>query len=260
LIFVIYNATIIAPNLIKGGNTLMKSGLIISMLLALCLTSAPLLSGANTALAADGSYNASFEAQFEVLPDHICWEYYNNGSGSVIDFQNSNLVINTTGENQYYYDFFYQESPETTAPAANSPWIVETRARFVSGSSSHIARTPMSVAVLPYANWGNILWIEDGGIFLLNGVGMTRGDSAVVNTTEFHVYTIMADSDDNVDVYVDDPGMTNTPALTGSLINVSGWPAQRISFGDGTNSARGVSEWSYIRHNFYNGICGIFLP
>jgi len=213
---------------------------------------------ANTSTS-DTLFNASYEAQFEVLPDDICWEYYSNGSGSVIDFQNGNLIINTTAENQYNYDFFYQESPVTTAPAANSPWIVEVKARFVNGSSSNNARTPMSVAVLPYSDWGNILWIGNGEIFLMEDE-TTKGDTAIVNTTEFHVYTIQVDSDDNVDVYVDDTGMTNTPALSGSLINVSGWPAQRISFGDGTNQARGVSEWSYIRHNAYNGICGIFLP
>jgi len=234
----------------------MKPVFIVLMLLALCLIGAPVLTGANNALAADGTYNASYEAELEVVPDDICWTVYSGSMSNAAGFSNGVLLINTGSAGGNFGAYQMTGDAILNAPTSGNPWIIEARIKYGAGSSSHSARTHVGIPFYPFANWFNLLQLGEDEAFLLNGP-TSKGDSASVDTDDdFHTYTIYAYSDKTVEVYYDDE---ETAILEGDLLYYYN-TQMGIYFGDATGAASGLSYWSAVKHNAYNGICGIFLP
>ncbi len=142
---------------------------------------------------------------------------------------------------------YQQSAPYISFPDTT---YIEARTRFVSGSTSAVNRTHISIKFTTAPNMGNILFIGQDEIFLLAD-GDVRGMSAAVDTNDgFHTYGINVHTDGSINVLYD-----GGPTLTGSTFTHpsthGGTP--HIAWGDITSHAYGVSEWAFFRHNAGRG-------
>lgn len=238
----------------------MKHRFISTMLLILGLIAASVMVGANTVLAADDTYNLSYEALLEVHPDDICWPDGDmNGNAS---FVNGVLIINSGTSIGTLHSYGIEDPDILVSPAADDPWIIEINAKFGQGGSSHNARSHMQVVFSPYQDddYMNALQIGEDEFFLLS-TPLIKGATSTTRDTDgsYHTYTIKLFSDNTIEVFYDDEA---TAALTGNLVDWSPYGSlpKRLYFGDNTGSSSGTSYWNYVKFSHYNGICGIFLP
>jgi hypothetical protein len=131
--------------------------------------------------------------------------------------------------------------------------VIEARLRFVSGTTSHVARAPVVVAFTVSPTVGNALLIGADEIFLL-AADLVRGASAAVDTNDaFHTYRIEVNTSTGaIDVFYD--GSFLLSGTTFSDVATHGSVA-RVSFGEGSIFATGTTEWEFVRHNASSVTC-----
>ena len=128
----------------------------------------------------------------------------------------------------------------------SGPFFIEARIRFVSGSSSHAARAPVSIALTTAPNIGNTLFIDLDRVFFNTGE-VTAGPSALVDTDgAFHTYRIDYSGAGALALAYD-----GVPVLAGATFASPGFngPQERISWGMGSVLSFGTSDWQVFRHN-----------
>jgi hypothetical protein len=206
--------------------------------------------------------NGGFDAALGVHPEDICW-VINEANPTI---SNGVLVVNTTTPtpNMYVQQNLIEELGSNCDPM--DQWIFETSMKYISGyypGGSGSRYSPFNATFQTNSTSFNSLRIRDGEIFLLQA-GNQKGASALVNTTDdFHTYGVIinacADGNgENVYVYYDDPGFTNS-IIQGETFYIYDPSGADIYVGE-AGPGYGVSHWEYAYHNaFYNGTCGTFL-
>jgi hypothetical protein len=188
-----------------------------------------------------------WDAASGLRPDQMLyrWPLYRSGSpplpvlaGGVLTFFSTNAFSDN--------EFYIQSGDMLAMP---SRLVIEAQVRYVSGSTSRADRAPASIGFSTAYAVGDSLWIGPDEIWLMSSL-TTKGETAVVDTdSAFHTYRIEVEglpAGSAIKVYYD-----GDLTLTGSLIadvNVAG-DTPRVSWGDGTSYANGVSEWRYVWHN-----------
>jgi len=198
---------------------------------------------------AGASAVSSWRAPGGRLPDALCgWNLVNSAFPETPSLSGGALTLPTSSNNERMY--YEQSNADLSVP---SLWVIEARLRVVSESHDppSIARG-VAIGFTPAPHEGNFLQIGVGEIFLFASYsGM--GDYAQVATDDGpHDYRIEVSGDGPVKVYYD--GLLK---LSGSLISapeLANFPD--LWWGDGTQSASGVSEWTSFTHNGSGRECG----
>lgn len=194
--------------------------------------------------AAAADFNATWNASSGLLPDAVCpgWVLTDTASPEEPTISNGRLLITTSanGENIFYE----QSGSDISVPGL---MIIEARLRFVSGTTSHVARTPAVVRFTVAPTVGNALFIGVDEVFLL-AADLVRGASAAVDTDDvFHTYRLEVNTSTGaIDVFYD--GTFLLSGTTFSDVNSNGSVAS-VLFGEGSSLATGTTEWEFVRHN-----------
>ena len=145
------------------------------------------------------------------------------------------LATGSDGENMGY-------SYQLPVVDTSGPFFVEFDARFVSGTSSHVARAPMVVILVVGPSEG-ILFFMGLDVIFDNSANVTRGTTVLVDTNDaFHTYRIEVDGAGGYDVFYDG-GLSLSGATYISASDFGGSPEQ-ISWGELSILATGTSEWT----------------
>jgi hypothetical protein len=175
------------------------------------------------------------------------WVLANTALPAQPTVQNGQLVVETAmdAENMFYT----QSRTDLTFPFP-STFVLEASVRYVSGSTSHQARAPITIQVNPLPLVGNTLNVGCNEIFILSA-DLQRGATAAVSTADrAHTYRIeiaAAAAGSAIRVYYDN-GVT--PVLAGATFqNPNFFGHENVSFGEGSSLATGCSEWEFVRHN-----------
>ncbi len=185
---------------------------------------------------------SDWEASSGLYPDQISPPYTLYNTGPASNTLGSGYLTMSTYTN-FTYNYYVQYSPIVDTSGS---FYVEAGVREISGSTSSDAREPIGIFITTAPGVGNALWIGDGRVFLLSSVN-TRGPTAYVPTSDtFHTYEIDVAASGGLTVYDD-----GTQILTGNTfysVSANG-DQERIAWGDGTESAYGTSEWTFVRHD-----------
>lgn len=197
-------------------------------------------------------YNATYDASSGLFPGDICpmWTLNDSATPEEPSVGGGKLTLSTSvnAENMLYVQSTWEIS-------ITNPLVIEVRAKFVSGSSSHAAHAPMGIAFTTAPNVGNVLYIGQD-IMFIDSAELVRGASAVVDTDgTAHTYRIEV-SGSAVQVFYDD-----VLTLTGSTYTSANdhGSAARIQWGDVSSRAFGISEWQSVRHNASTVTCNCGL-
>ena len=184
-----------------------------------------------------------YEASSGLFPDESCppWNLSDNAAPEDPSLSGGKLIISTSEDAENI--FYKQSAPDIVVP---DPLIIEARVKFVSGSTSVPYRAPIFIAFSISPNVGNALFIGADEIFI-NSDNLVKGDSAVVDTNDaFHTYRIEVSSTGSIEVFYD-----NVLTLSGSTFESVPFNGgvERLSWGEGSISAFGNSEWKFFKHN-----------
>ena len=180
-------------------------------------------------------------------PSSSCWNASVDPSASVT-FGSGAMTISTSsgGQNVYWYQSGSQIAFLPT-------FVLEARVKYLSGSTAHVSRAPVSILVETAPFLGNVLFVGADDVFILSD-DLVRGASAAVDTDgDFHTYRLSI-AGSSVSVEYD-----GAPLLSGSTFfnNASFFAGtERILFGEGSSFAYGSSVWEYVEHNSGADPCG----
>lgn len=185
----------------------------------------------------------SWQASSGNTPDQIAnaWTLVDTANPEMPVLVNGVLTLSTSQQAEsMYYD---QRAPLLDT---SSPFFIETRVRYVSGSTELPSRAPITILFTTARNVGNALFIEHDRVFF-NTQNITAGPKVSVDTNDvFHTYRINYDGSGGLTLLYD--GRT---ILTGSTFNSALFNGEtpRILWGEFSGAAYGVSEWQYFAHN-----------
>jgi hypothetical protein len=194
-------------------------------------------------------YTFRWEAASGQLPNVGCpmWTLIDNSSaqaslsGGVLTLATTSFPSNNLG--------YEDNAPDVVVP---NPWIIEFRARYVSGTSSHPAREAMALTASTVSNVITGIFIGPD-VVKINSGDFTIGASAIVDTDgAFHTYQVVINGTSlgsPIQIYHD-----GVHILTGALFGLATPPA-RITWGETSSVAFGASEWLYFEHNGSNASC-----
>jgi hypothetical protein len=188
-------------------------------------------------------YHWRWEAASGLFPNTGCpfWTLIDNSSASAV-LGGGVLTLATTSfpSNNLGYE---DNAPDVVVP---NPWIIEFRARYVSGTSSHPAREAMALTASTVSNVIAAVFIGPD-VVKINSGDFTIGASAIVDTDDaFHTYRVVINGTSlgsPIQVYHD-----GVHILTGALFGLA-TPGARITWGETSGVAFGASEWLYFEHN-----------
>jgi hypothetical protein len=200
------------------------------------------LAGSCLATAAPAAVITDWDAGSGLKPDQVSPAWYFGGD------QNATLsggALNIVGRT------YYEHGPETIPAIDTSMGVdVELSFRYVSGYTTLDSRDAITVFVTQGAGYGVGFYIGDDRLFLNNG-NVSRGDTAYLDTHDFHTYRLVVGAADplssvaSVQVYRD-----GVAALSGSTyysIPANGTD-MRFGFGGGSYYASGTSDWAFVRN------------
>jgi hypothetical protein len=197
------------------------------------------------AAAAQG-FNSIYNASSGVFPESVCppWTLFDSAAPENPALSGGVLVIAT------------DQTAEEIGYAQNAlipdPLVIEARMRLVSGSSTHASRAPAVIRFATAPSIGNAFYIGVDEIFL-NTANLVKGPSAVVDTNDaLHTYRLEVTAAGVITVFQD-----GIQKLTGATFFDTSHndPFPRISFGEISSLAFGVSHWEFIRHNASTVTC-----
>ncbi len=202
--------------------------------------------GNDRVLRIEPAFSAEWRGASGSTPDQVCpaWTLTDTAEPEDPVLGAGVLAISTSenGENVYYG----QVAPVVSIP---DQLVIETRARFVEGSSATPARATGFVGWSTQPIVGNALFIDRDEIFLL-AANDARGASATVDTDDApHTYRIVVDG--TVDGSLVTVFYDGAPTLTGVLFTSGDAfaPTPRIIWGEASLVASGALEFESFRHN-----------
>jgi hypothetical protein len=201
-----------------------------------------LLSGIASQQALAG-FVSDYQASSGLFPDQISPPYtlFDEASPENPALSGGILTLSTSADAERM--FYIQLEPIVDT---SDPFFIEARIRFVSGSSSHVSRAPISIALTTAPDIGNTLFIDRDRVFFNTGEA-TPGPSALVDTDgAFHTYRIDYNGAGALALAYD-----GVPVLAGATFASSGFNGsqERISWGMGSVLSFGTSDWQFFRHN-----------
>lgn len=180
-------------------------------------------------------------------PDEISEPYElvnNSGVEPVLDA--SKLTISTTTDG---HNVFYIQREPLVDPSRK--FTATVKMRLVSGTSTSPFRAPAAIFTTIAPSVGIVLWIDVDRVFF--GVDrFVNGPISNVDTDDaMHTYRIEHDGAGNFTLFHDDIEILSASAFESEQDHGT---ARRFIFGDGSNNAHGVSEWSLVTHDFLDPI------
>ncbi len=177
-----------------------------------------------------------------LFPDQVspAWTGFDSAEPEQPELDGGVLTLSSSENLEHMY--YIQEAPQIDVTL---PFALETRMRFVSGSSAASNRAPGFIAVTTDVQEGVALFIDQDEMFVTTN-GDVVGDSAVVDTDDaFHNYRIEIESDGSVTVLYD-----GVPTLSGATFvsNSNHGPVDRVFWGEGSIHTFGVLQWQFVRH------------
>ena len=188
--------------------------------------------------------NSTWEGHQLLLPSASCPPWDTNFSANPEShFMRGDTLVLITSDTAGTLEYF-QTAPNVVLP---DPLVIEAKMRFISGIGIP-ARAPAGLVCSYGSFFGNILYVAQDEIFLLEEYYIQGPSTSVDTDDDFHVYRMLIHSSHAIEVYYD-----GTLVLQGELTPPNPlWGASPIiAFGDDTYHAYGTSEWLYVRHNAY---------
>lgn len=199
------------------------------------------------ALPVTSCFTANWDGRSGLYPDEACpqWELSADGVplptlvDTVLRFSLPELV-----------DF---ESYRQTVELFNItyPWVIESRIRLVSGSSSFDAIAPAEIYFANGIDTANALHITADTIFVWTEVlgSAERGTIALVDTDDdFHTYRIVILNPLEFQLFYDDSLLFQDSMITGVGLT----SPTRVSWGKLFGGSSGTSDWLFLRHTAYD--------
>ena len=186
------------------------------------------------------TFNSIWEGSSGQFPNIVCpkWNLTAIADTEVPTLSGDTLILSTS-ENLEQLNY---STTEVTIP---DTFVVEFRMKFDNGSGTP-TRISAGVILIVATDIGNVLWIDDGEIYLWSFIDI-KGASAMIPTSDaFHVYRIEI-VNQLASVFQDD-----SLVLIGNAYLHSGfWGVPAIYWGDLTGNASGTSRWLHFKHNGY---------
>ncbi len=198
--------------------------------------------------AAGQPFDSSWTASSGELPNQSCQYTLIDTSGFNPVLQPNYLRLETLTLNR-----FMGYEHKGTRIQMPSQLVVDARIRFNGGTSNAVNQTGCGIVIEPVPDETIILYLEEGGIFLL-ATPSTRGEEAAVATSDdFHDYRITVDvATGAVQVFYD--GVLTLEGETYRFTASDGSPS--IYWGDPGNAAAASSDWMWLQHNAATVACG----
>jgi hypothetical protein len=188
-----------------------------------------------------GAIQSSWHASSGALPTDVspAWTLIDNASPEDPKLEPlvapEFLTLSTSGEleNMWY-------ALEPPAVDLSGSFYIEAVVRFVSGTSSHLARAPILIGFTTAPDVGNILFIGPDKVFF-NSANFTIGASASVDTDgAFHTYRIEVTSTGSISLHYDGDPLLIWHTVSDFDLNGS---QVRVRWGEGSLLAQGTSQW-----------------